>query len=490
MCDIAITISSIIPQLFYKMTYFTICTEENPQLQEIQFILQYILPSRPIRALELRANTVDTLSAELTTERSQSGNWDGSYLVRTDAPDITVVLRLVKGSGSFVDYIVYDHENPNGETSIPILLLESTKTSDSESRNTAINQRYTKFAVARKRYPTTKCVLYFNKPHNAVTATSLFGRRLLSTLGVDIFDPNGSLNADAPAFTSVEELISSKNNMKEKKGNVSVKIQEIEPNLYRINAKLSKGQNVTICHDPNKGLITGIAGSIFIMNPFARFLIADHAVDVNKIPKKLTDKFWYANNQYDLRLEGSDASSLASTFDSPYWKYETQSEKSATILFQHCCEQKHSSIPSLNPSGNQSGNWRTIYHNHSSSARSHFTDNQLVDRQVPKDVTIPDVVLINDERRIIRICEGKIKKDVVMGVNQLNNLTKFIEYTLGYYPNYMIERGLCVYLPRLSEMNDVQTIAAPYPVWFALDSTGNYEDRFGVFTDCEEIRRT
>jgi hypothetical protein len=464
------------------MSYFTICTEENPQLQEIQFILQYIFPSFTIRVLELRANIVglriDSISTgleysrigdwkepsrELTTERSQCGNWDGSYLVITDALDITVVLRLVKGSGSFVDYIVYDHANPNGETSVPILLLESTKTSDSESRNTAINQRYTKFAVARKRYPSTKCVLYFNKPHNAVTATSLFGRRLLSTLGVEVFDPNGSLLADAPAFTCVEELIAAKNNIKEKKGNVSVKIQEIEPNLYRINAKLSKGQNTTICHDPNKGLITGIAGSIFRMNSAAEFRIADHAVDVNKIPKKLTDKFWYANNRYDLRLEGSDASSLNSAFDNPYWKYETQSEKSATILFQHCCEQKQ---------------WHTIYHNHSSSARSHFTDGQNIDRQVPKDITIPDVVLINDERRIIRICEGKIKKDVLMGVNQLNNLTKFIEYTMEYYPTYTIERGLCLYLPNLSEVSAMQAIVTPYPIWFALDSTGNYEYRF------------
>lgn len=85
--------------------------------------------------------------------------------------------------------------------------MESTKTTDSESRNTAINQRFTKFAVAKKRFPSTPLILYYNTEQLTNTATSLFGKRLLTTFGVNAYDVKGKdLLADSPPFTSVEKL--------------------------------------------------------------------------------------------------------------------------------------------------------------------------------------------------------------------------------------------------------------------------------------------
>ena len=429
------------------MTTMTILTEENPQLHEVNFILSFLHINA--KATAILANTKDL-------------HWDCSFSVTTDNPTVSIILRLVKGHGSFVDYIVYDHANPNEVTSVPILLMESTKTDDSESRNTGINQRFTKFAVARHRFPSTPCVLFFNAEHKPTTSTSSFGRRLLTTFSVKAFDITGKdLLSDAPAFTSVDQLMLAKNSIKEKAGNVSVKIKITASHQYSISAKLSKGTLTTVCHDPNKGLLTGIACAIYSLDPSASFIITEHGVDLTKLRAEPTDKFWYANNVYDLKLAGSSISSLGIKSPSVYWTYETETEKASTILFQNCMEVR---------------GMRIIYHNHSSSARSFFLDSTGKPSAVPKSVTIPDLVFIDEAQKRVYICEGKIKKDILKGVAQLDNLGKFIEYVLKHYPGYAVQRGLCLYLPKLADMATLQP-SVKYPIWFALDATGTYVDK-------------
>lgn len=422
------------------MVSITICTEENPQVNEVEFILKYLGYSCKVNKLTSDVN----------------GNiWNGTFIAETDNLSLNIVILLVKGSGSFVDYIVYDHLNPD-ENSVPILLMESTKTTDSESRNTAINQRFTKFAVAKKRFLTTPLVLYYNTEHITNTATSFFGRRLLTTFGVKAYDVKGKdLLADSPPFSSVEEIMREKNSFKEKKGNVSVKITLTPSHTYTISAKLSKGKDTTICHDPNKGLITGIACAIYSIDKDAKFLITNHCVAVEKI-KKTTDKFWYANSAYNLQLEGCNASSKGVCCPSVYWSRDTKSEKASTINYQNHMEKN---------------GWITVYHNHSSSARSYFIDQEGKEHQVPKDITIPDVVMVDKVKKHIQVCEGKILKDYLLGVKQLEGLTNFLNYLETHYKGYTVECGLCLYGNSVGEIESVKKKVS-YPVFFAMDSTG------------------
>ncbi len=426
----------------------TILTEENPQLNEISYILNRL-------GLCARAAKISAVC---------TGNkWNGEYTVLTaETPTpIFVTLYLVKGHGSFVDYVVYDHANPSAKTSTPVLLVESTKTDDSESRNTAINQRFTKFAVARLHFPNTPLVLYFNAEHKPKTPTSVFGRRLLSSFGVETVDLTGkNLLSDAPPFTSITELFASKNAIREKKGNVSVRLTELGDHLYSITAKLAKGANLTISHDPNKGLVTGVASVVHSLDSAARFIVKEHGVDTTKLTRT-ADKFWYANGRYDLRLEGSDLTTLGCCKQGEYWTRDVQSEKASTILFQNLLE--------------EAGLW-VIYHNHSSSARSFFLDSLGTPLAVPKTITIPDLVFLDRGRKRLFICEGKIKKDLGKGVQQLNNQTAFMEFTKKYYPEFAVERGLCLYVPSLTEIAELQS-ESPYPIWFALDSEGNFVHR-------------
>ena len=378
--------------------------------------------------------------------------WNGTFIAET-IPSLTVEIILVKGLGSFVDYVVYDHLNPDAE-SVPVLLLESTKTSDSESRNTAINQRFTKFAVVKQRYPNTDLVMYYNTKQTNTTATSHFGKRLLKTFGVKAYDVTGKdMLQDTLPFTSVDDIIKEKNEIKEKKGNISVKITQTEEHTYTICAKLSKGKNTTICHDPNIGFITGIASVIYGMDKEATFIVTNHCVDISTL-KSTTSKFWYANSLYSLTLEGSTLSTKGTVCPTQYWTKDTKSEKASTVLYQLYMEKN---------------NWTTIYHNHSSSARSYFTDQHGKEHQVPKDVTIPDVVMVHYETKRIQVCEGKIMKDRLLGVKQLGNLTKFLDYLKLHYDGYAVELGLCLYGNSVKEISSVELC---YPVFFGLDSKG------------------
>ena len=438
----------------------TILTEENPQLNEIAFILSRL--NVPAKTLKLSAYC------------ESANKWKGEYRVVTDLPDITVSVYLVKGHGSFVDYVVYDHAEPCDASSVPILLVESTKTNDGESRNTAIYQRFTKFAVARRRFPNTPLIMFFNAEHTPKTATSVFGRRLLSTYGVEVCDVKGhNLLSDAPPFANSRELVEAKNAIPEKKGNISVKIAEPVPHRYSISAKLAKGANDSVSNDPNKGLVTGIASVIHSFDPEATFVVTQHGVNLTKLAtnvskktaaageKEGADKFWYANGSYDLRLEGSDVSSLGYSKKGPYWTRDIRSEKAATVLFQNIVE---------------ATGLRVIYHNHSSSARSFFEDLAGVPHAVPKTVTIPDLVFVNTATKRFFICEGKVKKDIGLGVKQLDAQTAFMEFAKRHYPDFGMERGLCLFIPSLDELDTLQTKSS-YPIWFALDNEGTFINR-------------
>lgn len=63
-----------------------------------------------------------------------------------DSPNIgNVYVKTVSGSSSFVDFLVYFQEHEPVPADIPLYAIEETKTDDSESRNTGVYQRCTKF---------------------------------------------------------------------------------------------------------------------------------------------------------------------------------------------------------------------------------------------------------------------------------------------------------------------------------------------------------
>jgi hypothetical protein len=417
-----------------------ILTEENPQIAEVQYIVNALKISSKITGLE---PVLDSGSV-----------WTGKFAALSNTTIVpNLYIQLFKGKGACVDYMVYDTLTPTEKTT-PVLLLESTKTSDTESRNSSVYQRFTKFAVVKLTYPTTPLVLFYTMPQNPHTATALFGLRLLKTHGVTVIDSTGKdLLLNVKPFTSVDDLIQAKNSMAKRANNVSVEITKTGEHSYSISAKLCKGEAKDLNHDPNIGLITGLCSAMSSLDKEASFLITNHGLNTEKLTP--TAKFWYANRNHCLMLEGCSLDSRKAVYTPMPLTFESQSEKAATILFELLTHKEKK--------------LETLFHNHSSSARSSFLLPNKTVCQVPKDCSIPDIVLLDSTNKTIYICEGKIHKDIQLGVTQLDALQNFETFLKGHYKESTVQKGLCVFLPK-----GKKSPVTKYPIWFTLNADGSY----------------
>lgn len=79
-----------------------------------------------------------------------------------------IILCCASGGSSFCDYLLfYQDQKPieNGND-IPLMVIEETKTSDKESRNSGIFQRGIKFVYARYFYPQTRQYMLYCNDYN------------------------------------------------------------------------------------------------------------------------------------------------------------------------------------------------------------------------------------------------------------------------------------------------------------------------------------
>lgn len=102
-----------------------------------------------------------------------------------------IVLKIASGNSSFVDFLVFEQSSAPKECSINSesdgnnlkLLIEETKTSDKESRNTGVYQRMSKFVYADYFYPNTPKIMLYNiaEPDDdkIPSDTSVFGTNML-----------------------------------------------------------------------------------------------------------------------------------------------------------------------------------------------------------------------------------------------------------------------------------------------------------------------
>ena len=56
-----------------------------------------------------------------------------------------IFIKVVKGKSSFVDFIVFLQEEMPSENDEPFLIIEETKTTDKESRNTGADKELLNF---------------------------------------------------------------------------------------------------------------------------------------------------------------------------------------------------------------------------------------------------------------------------------------------------------------------------------------------------------
>jgi hypothetical protein len=440
---------------YYNKKYKVI-TEEVPEFYEIKTMLIQI--GHNIRGKH-----------EIIPCITDGNKFNGEWIL--ELPGITVNISLFKGKSASVDYILFDgdYNLEEGDAGGARVILESTKTCDDSSRNTAVYQRITKFVLYDKMYPKSKTIkvmsYWDNKWKKDLTPTAKFGMRLMETLGIRIFTLNSDKNCVAihelfkiKPFESIDELIESKNGMKQNKGNVSIRIRRDINNIY-ISLKLDKGNAPgVISHDPNIGFLSGVISCFEKLSSGQnKYIIKDHGINQKYFEKCSESKLWHCiNGVNNIEFNECIIKERPKQLPDKYFTIENKmTEKLATILCD--MQSKH----------------ETIFSNHAACALTCIKGNNC-EIKVGRKMHRPDLVLKNDEKKEIIIIEGKVEKDLSKGLVQLSDdyISEFTNIIKQNYRGYSITKGLCITIRDIKDIDKYANIQ--YPIIFAIDKCGHF----------------
>lgn len=364
-----------------------------------------------------------------------------------------VYIKTVSGSSSFTDFLVYYQNNLPNATQAPLYAIEETKTDDSESRNTGIYQRCSKFVFIQNYYPTTKKIMLYAlqiEQKEEPTETNIFGTRLLLTLGVEILGKKIDKKIFKP-FTSVDEVINHKNNMRRPpKGNIPILLNKTEDKI-EISGRLYKSGG--LFHDPNIGALSIIAAVLRNLGWDKAIEITSHGLSQNHVGK--TNKFVLIANKLGIGLKGLRVP--VAELPKDYWRYDMKGEKLGTI-FIHLVVENFTRSYSIfeNHAGCEKGYFKTADGEHIALAK--YTDKEAYKAgDKDKIVFIPDLVLLDiDDKESITI-EGKKYENKDKGIEELNNYDAFdTMYLKKYYPEFKIVRTVVLYGSNKTEVFEIE----------------------------------
>ncbi len=353
-----------------------------------------------------------------------------------------IFIKIVSGYSSFVDFLVFYQKDLPQENATPLYAIEETKTGDKESRNTGVYQRASKFVYLNYYYPDIKKIMLYNlqiPQKKDPTKTYIFGTRCLLTLGVEILGKKLDPSVFKP-FSSVEELIRFKNNMKKPpRGNIPILIKKGKDVIY-ISGRLYKKGGLS--HDPNIGALTLISATLRRLGWKGRIVITNHGLRQEHL--KPSNKFIRIANRYNIELMGLTMPRAKEA--GAYWKYENKKEKLGTI-FVHLVVENFT-------------NGKSIFENHAGCERGYFiTSNgkpipleKYSDRDAYKNgdkskiINIPDLILIDFDRSEIINIEGKKYQFRKKAIEELKNYDEIEKrYIKKYYSSYKIIRTVVLY---------------------------------------------
>lgn len=414
-----------------------ILTEERPKKDVVGQILNKFIQGQGIAAF------FDTL--RIIPMLDESSLFTSTYkIVGVTSPAIeNVYLRIISGNSSFVDYLVYFQDEEPTALERPLYAIEETKTDDSESRNTGVFQRATKFVYLDVFYPGVDMTMLYNlqiAQKSSPTQTNIFGTRCFRTLGVQFMGKTDSQES-VDAWSSVDELIAYKAQMRRPPaGNVPILIEKISEDLITVSGRLFKAGG--LAHDPNIGALSLISATLRKLGWTKRIQITQHGLSDHMV--RPANKFVQIANHLNLEIEGIPVP--AARYPDDYWRFESTGEKLGTIFVHLVVEEFSEGF--------------SIYENHAGCERGYFytadgtplaVGKRLSDDDgyMPKDaekIAIPDLIVIDVARLELINIEGERAVNVLTGIKQLETFTNIERtYLKHYYPEYKVLRTVVLY---------------------------------------------
>lgn len=413
-----------------------ILTEERPKLEVLKQILEKFANDNRLsgfvdnlRILPILENSKFAFTYELIGFRCNRIN--------------KIYIKTVSGYSSFVDFLVfYQDKEPDPATDVPDYAIEETKTDDSESRNTGVYQRCSKFVYLENFYPSARKIMLYNlqiDKKETPTETNIFGTRMLLTNGVEIIGKKLDKNLFKP-FSSIDELILCKNSMKKPpKGNIPIEIVKTNDAIF-VSGRLFKSSGLS--HDPNIGALSIISVTLRKLGWRGKIVITKHGLEQKHLGN--TNKFILIANQVGILLDG-----LSVPKPKPhqkYWRYDESGEKLGTIFI-------HLVVESFTDG-------YSIYENHAGGERGYFLSSsgkhvaieKYTDRKKYKAgdksqiINLPDLIILDMSRKQIINIEGEMCKNKLKGMEQITLFDAFERlYVKPNYPNFSIIRTVVLY---------------------------------------------
>ena len=413
-----------------------ILTEERPKKEVVVILLEKYLQDRNISCFVDTIRIIPILQDIIFTFKYE--------VIGFKTPKINnIYIKIISSKSSFVDYLVFESIECPTDKMTPLYAIEETKTDDKESRNTGVYQRCSKFVYLDFFYPNISKIMLYSlqiEQKKEATLTYIFGTKMLKTLGVEILGKEGIDDEKYNAFESVDALIALKNSMPETKNGVSVKLTKTLDSI-EISAKLEKSGR--LASDPSIGMTTIMSACLRKLGWDKDIVITQHNLPNQRSVGK-NNKFIQIANKLHIKLKDLEVPSV--TQHSSYWKYDTTGEKIGTIFLDIVVD--------------EFSNGFTIYHNHAGCERGYFlTQNgeKLAVKKYTnrakykagdksKIIALPDLVLKDEEEKLIINIEGEMYKNSKVGIEQLKGFDAFEElYISHYYPNYNIQRTVVLY---------------------------------------------
>ena len=408
-----------------------ILTEEKPKLSTVARILELVA--------HLEYGSLDEQQLLISPILDASMSFTFVYQVEgcQDFIAESVYLTIVSGYSSFVDYLVYRSEGPPDPQEEPLFAIEETKTDDSESRNTSVYQRATKFVYLPFFYRECSMVMLYNfqvQEKLQSTDTNVFGSRCLRTLNVDIVGKNSS---PVDSFENLQEFVEVKNRMKRPPtGNTPLTITMSEFELA-ISAKLEKSGRFE--NDPNIGASSLFAAVSRKLGWRGRITITNHGLTQQMVGK---NKWVKLAGPLGMQLEGLTIPDAA--LPSRYWRYEGSGEKVGTIFLHTVLDLR--------------GRSQVIYDNHAGCERGYFWTQEGKPLALPKQIKavdasgrkrkfpLPDLVFVDPDRRVVVSLEGEKSENYAAGESQIQDFGVVEDmYIRPHYRDFEFERWVTTY---------------------------------------------
>jgi len=408
-----------------------ILSEERPKTAAIGYVLEKFSKDQGISSFIDKLRVVP-----LNNNESDFSFWYEVLGYKTPQVE-RVLLKIISGNSSFIDFLIFYQENEPKEGDRPLFMVEETKTDDEESRNTGVYQRCSKFVYAELHYPNMDLNMYYNlqiEQRTAQTDTNIFGTRCLTSLGVKIGGKKLDRALNTP-FKNLQEMIDFKSAMRRPPaGNVPIDISIVGRELH-VSGRLFKSDSLS--HDPNIGALSLIAATARKLGWSGKIVVTRHGLSQGHVLAR--NKFVRIASALNMGLDGLKMP--ISKLEYPYWHYNTTGEKLATI-FIHLVVENFT-------------NGMSIFENHAGSEKGYFITSDkkylALEKYVPgveprKSIDIPDLILLDTERKQVLNIEGKTYNNMDLGIRTLDNYDDIERlYISKFYPGYKIHRSVVLY---------------------------------------------